>query len=96
MEIKVKWSAQANLGLIKVLEYLSEEWTSKEIKNLQIAIEDAIKNIKRFPELFPASKSNPNLRKAIIDKNNYMIYKVDRETKTIFIINFRGTKQRPL
>lgn len=45
------------------------------------------------PQLYPKSSIYKNLRKAIIDKNNYLVYQT--KNNTIEIINFRGTKQIP-
>ena len=47
------------------------------------------------PELFPNAENYKDLRKALVDKNNYLIYRYNVEKQFIEIINFRGTKQRP-
>ena len=95
MEPKVVWTPQAVVGLEKVLKYLEREWTRKEINKLQMNLNKVIRQIKRYPALFPAPSEYPELRKALIDKNNYLVYRFDNSKNAIIIINFRGTRQSP-
>lgn len=37
-----------------------------------------------------------NVHKGLIDKNNYIIYRVKPRKNILEIVNFRGTKQRPI
>lgn len=95
MGLEVKWTPQAEKGLENVLSYLDSNWSVKEILSLKHKIQRAIELIKINPEIFPKSKIKSNLHKAVIDKNNYLIYRVDTVKSSIEIINFRGAKQRP-
>jgi plasmid stabilization system protein ParE len=95
MALIVKWTLQAERGLDKVIKYLEKEWTVKEILQLEKNIERVIYQISQNPELFPKSETNKKLYKAIVDKNNYLVYSVNIKNKSIEIINFRGTKQKP-
>jgi plasmid stabilization system protein ParE len=95
MALIVKWTLQAERGLDKVIKYLEKEWTVKEILQLEKNIERVIYQISQNPELFPKSENNKKLYKAIVDKNNYLVYSVNIKNKSIEIINFRGTKQKP-
>lgn len=95
MAFVIKWTIQADKGLEEVIEYLEYAWTGKEILNLEININQVLNQIIIYPELFPKSETFKNLHKAIIDKNNYLVYKVNYSKNVIQIINFRGTKQKP-
>lgn len=95
MAIVVKWTPQAEKGLGNVLHYLEENWTTKEILQLRNNIFQIINLITTKPGIFPISKRYKNLRKALVDKNNYFVYRYNKKTQTIEIINFRGTKQQP-
>lgn len=77
------------------MKYLEAEWTIKEILQLETKIKSTLNKIISNPELFPKSEYYKNLHKAIIDKNNYLVYKINNPKKRIEIINFRGTKQKP-
>ena len=95
MALMVKWTLQAEKGLDKVIEYLEKEWTVKEILQLEKNISQVINQICVNPELYPKSEKNKQLRKIVVDKNNYLVYKLNKKNKTLEIINFRGTKQKP-
>lgn len=94
MTFHIKWTPRAEKGLEEVLVYLKEKWTFREIRQLKNNIQRTIKHISLNPELYPSSKKYKDLRKAIVDKNNYLVYRINKQGKTIIIINFRGTKQK--
>lgn len=96
MALKIKWTPQAEKGLFNVLEYLEEKWTKKEILNLERKIEEFTERISKYPKICPPSAQKSNLRKGLVDKNNYIIYRIQPRKKVIEIINFRGYKQKPL
>jgi len=95
MALKFIWTAQAVKGFNKVIDYLEAKWTIKEILNLENKIQQVINQISLNPEQFPKSIKSESLYKAIVDKNNYLIYRINKESNIIEIINFRGTKQKP-
>ena len=95
MALKIKWTPQADNGLSIVIEYLEAEWTFREILQLEENINQVTNQISLFPNLYPKSETYKNLHKAIVDKNNYLVYRVNYKKSSIEIINFRGTKQKP-
>ncbi|WP_291097962.1 MULTISPECIES: type II toxin-antitoxin system RelE/ParE family toxin [unclassified Flavobacterium] len=95
MALEIKWTLQADKGLAFVIEYLEAEWTFREILQLEENITQVTNQISLFPDLYPKSKTYTNLHKALVDKNNYLIYRVNYKKSSIEIINFRGTKQKP-
>lgn len=82
MALKIIWTLQAVNGLQKVLDYLEKEWSEKEILNLEVKIEKLIKKISRYPKICPPSGTHKNLRRGIIDKNNYIIYRIKPQKKS--------------
>lgn len=46
--------------------------------------------------MFPQTENFNNVHKALVDKNNYIIYRIRPKKELIEIINFRGTKQKPI
>lgn len=95
MALRFIWTAQAVKGFNKVIDYLEANWTAKEILNLENKIQQVINQISLNPDQFPKSKKSESLYKAFIDKNNYLVYKISKQSNSIEIINFRGTKQKP-
>lgn len=96
MALKFVWTPQAERGLDRVLAYLEEEWTLAEILNLEQNLNDLLIRISKNPQICPPTGVYKNVHKGLVDKNNYIIYRVLPDQNQIEIINFRGTKQKPL
>jgi len=96
MALEIVWTPQAEKGLNKVLAYLEEEWTEMEILQLENNLRNFLAYIIKYPEMFPETEMYKNVRKGLVDKNNYIIYRVNFGKGTIVLINFRGTKQKPI
>ena len=96
MALKIVWTQQAVKGLNKVIQYLEEEWTDKEILNLEDKIKNLLNRIRNYPEICPRTGRIKHLHKGLIDKNNDLIYRIRTDKYLIEIINFRGTQQKPL
>lgn len=95
MALKIEWTSQAIKGFDKVVDYLEAKWTKREILNLEMKIQQVINQIILNPKQFPKSLKKSPLHKAIVDKNNYLVYKINKESNILEIINFGGTKQKP-
>ncbi len=95
MALVIKWTPQAEKGLDLVLIYLDEVWSIKEILQLEEKIKQVTRLIILYPDLFSKSQSNKLLHKAVIDKNNFLVNRVNTKMRRIEIVNFRGTKQKP-
>lgn len=95
MALKIVWTAQAENGLEKVLSYLEEEWTTNEILQLEQRLNDLLERIGKYPKICPVTGKYKNVHKGLVDKNNYIIYRVKPKNRVVEIINFRGTKQKP-
>ena len=75
MALKILWTDDAKRGVAKVVGYLEENWTQREIINLENNIRDILLKIISNPELFAKSHRIKTAHKAIVDKNNYLLYK---------------------
>ena len=95
MALTIVWTPQAEVGLDNIIAFLEEEWTSKEILALQQNIQDLLNRISKYPKICPPTGRFKNVHKGLVDKNNYIIYRIQPKNLAIEIINFRGTKQKP-
>jgi plasmid stabilization system protein ParE len=93
MALKIVWTNQAIQGLEKVLDYLEKYWSTSEIISLEKNLIDLLNRISKYPEICPATSHLKDVRKGLIDRNNYIIYRINSRSNSIEIINFRGTKQ---
>jgi plasmid stabilization system protein ParE len=96
MALKIIWSPRAKKGFNLVTSYLEKEWTQQEILNFEQRLKKLLDNISVNPKMCPSTGKDSNLRKGLIDKNNYIIYRIKPRKGEIGIVNLRGTRQKPI
>ena len=93
--MEVIWSAKARITYFKVLDYLSQNWTTREIIAFSQKTDAIILAIQKNPGIFASSTKHDNIRRAIIDKNNSLYYAVDQKDGKIFLLTFFDNRQNP-
>ena len=88
----ILWTTHAKNELEKTIEYLSENFSEKEIQNLVQKIEYTTKLISQNPHIFPKSEFN-NIHKVVILKFNSLYYQ--QKNDTIEILSFFSNRQSP-
>ena len=78
--MKIIWSKETLENYLKVLDYLLENWTIKEIERFENNFDELIERLKSHKEICPKSKLL-NFRKCKIDENNSLIYPKFRNRK---------------
>lgn len=96
MEIEVVWTKRAENGLSKTLDYLEKKWTKKEILRLEKNIVEFIERIKLQPDIYPKTQRYKQLRKGMVDENNYIVYRAYPRKRQIAVVNFRDAKRKPV
>ncbi|QKJ32366.1 type II toxin-antitoxin system RelE/ParE family toxin [Mucilaginibacter mali] len=72
MALKIEWSNEAEATYLQVLDYLSANWTDREVANFVKRTQQLLNNIALNPYIFKASKSK-RVRKAVIGKQNSLV-----------------------
>jgi|694.fasta_scaffold136998_2 hypothetical protein len=75
MALKVIWLPTAERNFQKVINYLLENWTTKEVENFVKSTDQTIQYIQLIPRLFRKS-TKKNVYEAVITKHNIMIYQI--------------------
>jgi len=96
MALKISWTPQAKRGLSNTIAYLEENWTKKEILNLENTLNTLLSHISAEPLMYRSSLLASELRRALVDKNNYLVYQIDSSSNEIRIIDFRSTRANPI
>ena len=94
MALVVKWSKEAEDTFDKIVNYLEENWTEKEIQNFIRKTHKVICQIKKNPYQFKASRFQ-EVRKALITKQNSLFYFVNENKEVIEIYTFWDNRQNP-
>ena len=94
MSYKIIWAPLALETFDKTIEYLNINWTEKEVKKFVNKTFETIEFLKESPYIFRGSEKE-SIYEAIIDKNNLLIFQIDKEKKEIDILSVWDTRQNP-
>lgn len=89
---KVIWSEEAVENLKKIIHYLEENWTEKEIKKFVQKLEKQILIITIQPDSFPKA-NNLDVHRSVLTKQTTIYYNVHQES--IRIVTIFDTRQNP-
>jgi plasmid stabilization system protein ParE len=90
---KILWTDFALKELENTIEYLEENWTEKELRNLAVNIEETLILISQNPDLFQVSEHKKDIRRAVVLSHNLLYYRVTNNQ--IGIISFFSNRQNP-
>ncbi|TFF37905.1 type II toxin-antitoxin system RelE/ParE family toxin [Mucilaginibacter psychrotolerans] len=96
MAYKIVWTKQAINGFDKVVSYLIENWTEKELREFISETDRFFEILAQFPEILQRTATKENVRRGPINKLTVITYRLKRVTKQIEIISFRSARQKPL
>jgi plasmid stabilization system protein ParE len=91
----IYWTPNARSTFLKVVDYLNEAWTKREIDNFVNEVEQVLKQISNDPNMFKASKKNKSIRKGFVTKHTSLYYRVKPRKKRIELLAFWDNRQNP-
>ena len=94
MAFKIIWSPEATSDFDKVIDYLAENWTEREIEFFVKETNHVVQLISKNPYLFRSSEKE-NIFEAVITKHNLLLYQLDLNKKTVQLLTIFDTRQNP-
>ena len=94
--MKIRWTPTARSTYFKILEYLSKDWTIKEVATFVYETEHTIAQIAENSLMFKASKKKKGIRKGFITEYNSIYYRIKPRKKEIELLTFWDNRQNPL
>lgn len=94
-EFEMRWSKESKVQLASIVLYLREKWTEKEVNKFLTQIREFEKIVVKFPEIYPESNKKSGLRRAVLSKQNSVIYKIDREKVFIRVYTIFDNRKHP-
>ncbi len=93
MDKKVVWTLKATKSFEKILDYLQNNWTDREIENFINSTNSILQLLKSNHVKFRSSGKRPNTHEVLITKHNLLIYRIGK--KNIELIMFFDTRSHP-
>jgi plasmid stabilization system protein ParE len=92
MAKEIIWSPRSKQTFAKVIEYLEQEWTEKEVIRFVAKVEKALSLITTGNIKFRSS-GKENVHEVLITKHNLLIYRI--KSSHIELLRFYDTRQHP-
>lgn len=89
------WSDHALAHLQRIIDYLTENWTHREIKNFAKKLEKRLELIRRNPELFPKTSKRKNVRRSVLTKHVVIYYYYETQGRVVTLITLFDPRQNP-
>ncbi len=67
---KIFWTDFALSDLEKTIEYLEENWTEKEFRNLAVKLDEILTILSQNPNLFQVSNVKDKIRRVVVLSHN--------------------------
>jgi len=95
MAIEIIWSNRAEKGFDKIVNYLEENWTEREIRNFMQESQEFFDLLKKNPKMLqPSIKAN--LYRDPMNRLTIVTYQIKPRKEQIILVNIRGSRQKPL
>ncbi|HEU5290275.1 MAG TPA: type II toxin-antitoxin system RelE/ParE family toxin [Cyclobacteriaceae bacterium] len=96
MALALVWTKRAIQGYDKIVHYLEEHWTDKEVRNFIHESEEFFTLLSEYPEVLQKTSRYNNVYRGPMNKLTVITYRVKPRKKQIELINIRAARQRPL
>jgi plasmid stabilization system protein ParE len=90
---KMMWSDRAITDLKNIIDYLTKNWTRREIQNFSRRLDKRLDLISVNPNLFPRTTKRKNVRKSVLTKHTVIYYKT--ESNVVTIVTLFDPRQNP-
>lgn len=95
MALALVWTKRAIQGYDKIVRYLEQNWTDKEVRNFVHESDEFFALLRQYPELLQKTNAHKHVCRGPLNKFTLVTYRVKPRKRQIEIINIRGAKQRP-
>ena len=92
MALKIVWTVRAAKGFHRIIKYLEEQWTEKEVRSFIKETNDFFELLKEHPGILQRSAQKKNIHRGPINRLTILTYRVKPRKKEIEILNIRSAR----
>lgn len=96
MALKIVWTPRAEKGFEKILAYIQENWTQREVQNFIRESFRFFALLTEHPEILEKSDKQRNVYRGPMDSHNILTYRIKPRKRQIELLNIRSARQKPL
>jgi plasmid stabilization system protein ParE len=95
MALTLVWTKRAEQGYARIVRYLEEEWTDKEVGNFVRETKHFFDLLAENPHMLEPTGNHKNLYRGPINRLTLLTYRYKPRKKEIVLVNIRGARQKP-
>jgi plasmid stabilization system protein ParE len=96
MAFEIVWTKRAARGYDKIVNYLAENWSDKEVITFITNTDSFFETLANHPEILQKTNKAKNTYRGPINNLTILTYKLQPLNKQIILLNIRGARQKPL
>jgi plasmid stabilization system protein ParE len=96
MALEIVWTKRAEKGFDKIITYLEENWTPREVENFVQSSFAFIDLLAKQPQILAKSSKQKYVYRGPMDGHNILTYRLKPRKKQIELLNIRASKRKPL
>ena len=96
MALELVWTKRAIAGYDRIIKYLQDQWTDREIRNFIRQSHEFFELLKQYPELLEKTERHKYVHRGPINKHTILTYRIKPGKKQIELINIRLARKKPL
>jgi plasmid stabilization system protein ParE len=92
---EILWTPTAQKSFKKIIDYLEQNWTEREVSNFVNETVYLLSNLKRRPEMCRPSLKRRKVRIGTINRHTQMVFHYQPRKRQIVVLLFWNPKQDP-
>ena len=96
MALKIIWSNRAEKGYDRIVKYLIDNWSEKEVRMLIQETSKFLELLSENPNMLQKSSGRKNLYRGPMNRLTMITYRLYPRKKVIELVNIRSSKQKPV
>ena len=96
MALKIIWSKRAENGYDRIVNYLIDNWSEKEVKVYIQETSKFLELLSENPKILQKSNGKKNLYRGPMNRLTMVTYRLYPRKKVIELVNIRSTRQKTI
>ncbi len=96
MALKIIWSRRAEQGYDRIVGYLIDNWSEKEVRIFIQETSKFFELLSENPNMLQKSSGRKNLYRGPMNRLTMITYRLYPRKKVIELVDIRSSKQKPL
>lgn len=96
MAFQIVWTKRAIAGYDRIISYLIENWSEREVMNFVTETDSFFDILKDHPEILQKTSKHKNVYRGPINRLTILTYRIKPKLKQIQLVNIIGARQKPL